>query len=146
MRTIIVKEESELDVVARDLRDMLEAKTDTAILALTGDLGVGKTALTKALARALGIEEHITSPTFVIMKSYEVPARERFSHLTHIDAYRIESEDELRVLGFQELLLESKRLFVIEWPERIPALIPENALRVLITIGSDNERIIQYGD
>ena len=71
---------------------------------------------------------------------------DRFTTLTHIDAYRIETNDELRVLGFEELLRDPKRLMVIEWPERIKECIPTDAILVNITIGQGGERIITYGN
>ncbi len=146
MSTTIVKEEIELEHVARKLLSTLSTVDQAPVVALTGDLGAGKTALTKAIARILGVTEHVTSPTFVIMKSYSLPSEQRFSELTHIDAYRIESDDELRVLGFEELLSLPKRLVVIEWPERIQGQIPPHALHVRIEIGQNGERIITYGD
>jgi len=108
------------------------------VVALSGDLGAGKTTFTQALARTLGVVEDVTSPTFVIMKGYELPAGEKmarpFSHLIHIDAYRIEDIDEMRVLGFAELLKVKGTIICIEWAENIAALIPEDALRVMIEI------------
>ncbi len=144
--TVIVKEESELENVAREIIAMIPASLKSPVLALKGDLGAGKTALTKAIGRVLGIKENITSPTFVIMKSYEVSQHGRFSKLTHIDAYRIDDEVELTVIGLPQLLEDPTRLTVIEWPERIPSLIPEYALPVSLTIGSGGERIITYGN
>ncbi len=146
MGTSIVIEEHGLHNVAEMLLSLLPPQSGASVIALQGDLGAGKTALTKALARLLGIEELVTSPTFVIMKSYAIPPSQKFTMLTHIDAYRIESDDELRVLGFEELLKDSKRLMVIEWPERIVGQIPSRALYVRIEIGQNGERIITYGD
>ena len=146
MRTSIVIEEQGLHNVAETLLSLFTPQSGASVLALQGDLGAGKTALTKAIACVLGIEKLVTSPTFVIMKSYTVPVSQKFTMLTHIDAYRIESDDELRVLGFEELLKDSKRLMVIEWPERIKDQIPLSALYVRIEIGQNGERIITYGD
>ncbi len=99
------------------------------VLALTGDLGAGKTAFVKAVAKELGITEHITSPTFVIMKTYDLPptTNHGFKTLTHIDAYRLESAHELEVLGWKELLADPDALIAIEWPEKVPGTIPNNA-------------------
>jgi tRNA threonylcarbamoyladenosine biosynthesis protein TsaE len=146
MATLVAKDEGELESIVRTLLVALKEKGEAHVLALHGDLGAGKTAFTKALARVLQVREHVTSPTFVIMKSYDISAHERFTTLTHIDAYRIEDESELTVLGFENLLSDTSRLIVIEWPERIPGLMPEDALTVNITIGEGNERIITYGE
>lgn len=139
-----MKEEQELESLARELLEILSQKEGGAVLALSGDLGVGKTALTKALGRTLGIVDSITSPTFVIMKSYPVSLHERFKTLTHIDAYRIEDESELLVLGIQDIFSDPNRLTVIEWPERIETLVPENVVYVRMQIGKDEERIVTY--
>lgn len=105
------------------------------VLALTGDLGAGKTAFVKALARELGIVEHVTSPTFVIMKTYDLSVEGNkatrqqfgFKSLAHIDAYRLESAHELEVLGWNELLADSEALVAVEWPEKVPGAIPQDA-------------------
>jgi tRNA threonylcarbamoyladenosine biosynthesis protein TsaE len=141
----IAKTELDLDPIARTLLDELTTSPQSNILALTGNLGAGKTALTKAIARMLGVTQTVTSPTFVIVQSYPIPHHDSFSILTHIDAYRIEDENELSVLGWENFSTDPKRLIVLEWPERIPNLIPSHALRVHIDIGSDNERTFTYG-
>src|SRR3989344_3743235 len=85
-------------------------------LLLSGELGAGKTAFVKALARILGIKEDIISPTFVIMKFYPLTGQ-LFKQLIHIDAYRLEKADELTHLGFEELCKDPVNLICIEWPE-----------------------------
>ncbi len=144
MRTLVAKTELDLDGVAKTLLEELTSRTDAHTIALAGNLGAGKTALTKALARVLGITHTVTSPTFVIMQSYPIPKHDTFTVLTHIDAYRIEDEKELTVLGWESLMSDSKRLIVLEWPERIPNLVPKNALHVQIEIGNDTERTFTY--
>ena len=122
------------------------AHGDTAqMITLQGDLGAGKTAFTKELASLLGIQESITSPTFVIMKSYAIPNHPYFKTLTHIDAYRIEEDGEMLVLGFAELIQDSTRLICIEGPERIKALMPQNAYPIEITLQGIT-RTVTYGN
>ena len=145
MTTVTVHTEDGLADVARAILANLSNGGAARCITLQGDLGAGKTAFTKALAKELGILEHITSPTFVIMKSYAVTKHSWITTLTHIDAYRIDDEDELRVLGFPSLLTDPARLLCIEWPERIPHAIPADALAITITIGDHNERIVTYG-
>jgi tRNA threonylcarbamoyladenosine biosynthesis protein TsaE len=132
MVTRTIHEESELLPVAEEVLASL-------------DLGAGKTALTKALARALHITDSVTSPTFVIMKSYPVSGHPFLTTLTHIDSYRIDSDDEMRVLGFGELLKDPTRLIVIEWPERIEGIVPADRYRISLAITKGNERIVTYG-
>jgi len=146
MTTLTIHEEKELESVARAILAGVVSKDHAHVLAIRGDLGVGKTAFTKAIARVLGIPGEITSPTFVIMKTYSVPQHSFLKLLTHIDAYRIEGDDEMRVLGFTELLADPTRLVVVEWPERIKNGIPEDAHNISMIISKGSERIITYGN
>src|SRR3989338_172816 len=114
----------EMSKLAMEFAGRLTPKKDGAtVVALSGDLGAGKTAFAKALARAFGIEEDVTSPTYVIEKIY-IPTKGLFSRLIHIDAYRLESEHDLEVLGWKELLQEPSNLIVLEWPEKVEGAIP----------------------
>lgn len=129
-----------------DILALLSPRDGATVLALHGNLGAGKTTLTQSIARSLAITDTVRSPTFVIMQSYAISGHPHFTYLTHIDAYRIEDEAELRILGWEELLLHRGRLIVIEWPERVAGLIPPHAHHVHIEIGNDTERIISYGE
>jgi len=146
MQTRLIREESALTVLAEVVLSEMSLKASANVLTLKGDLGAGKTAFTKVLARTLGIMEHITSPTFVIMKSYSVSQHSFIQTLVHIDAYRIEDIDELRVLGFSELLKDPHTLVCIEWPERVLEMIPEDAYPIGITIEEGESRRISYGN
>ena len=116
-----------------------------AVIALSGDLGAGKTTFVQALARTLGIEETVTSPTFVIMKQYQTTA-ERFSELIHIDAYRIEDLDEMRVLGFDRLLEKNRAMICIEWAEKIADLLPESTTTLSFEITDEEKRRVSIHD
>jgi len=131
MEKMSITDISELEAVAQKMSDIAQAQeTESAVVcALHGDLGAGKTTFTQTLARMLGVEETVTSPTFVIMKNYEL-TNQSFGKLVHIDAYRIEEIDEMRVLGFEELLGEKGTIICIEWAENITELLPENTIHV----------------
>ena len=131
------------EAAAAVLKQVAVRNTGAVVVALSGDLGAGKTTLTQALAAALGITETITSPTYVVMKRYELPAPAlgRFDSLVHIDAYRIEDVDEMRVLKFPELLAEKDTIICIEWPEHIAALIPDGAITVAIELAGTGRKI-----
>lgn len=135
----------ELKNIAGEVVSLCAQKENAHVIALTGDLGAGKTAFTKEFAKLLGITHEITSPTFVIMKAYEIPGHLFFKKLVHIDAYRIESDDEMRVLGFNEILSDPTNLVCIEWPEKIEKLIPKDAYSVSLTLNLDETRTITYG-
>jgi tRNA threonylcarbamoyl adenosine modification protein YjeE len=111
------------------------------VLCLSGELGAGKTTFTQHLAREFGIEETVTSPTFVIEKIYSIPHHPLFSTLVHIDAYRIKALREIEVLGWHELLNDKRAIVVIEWAENIRDLIPEHAQWLRFDIEGE-ERII----
>lgn len=107
--------------VARD-------KSRAGIVFLRGDLGAGKTTFVQALARELGVTEAVQSPTYVLMKKYQVSSikyQETFKTLVHIDLYRLEKPEELAALKLDEVFAESRALVAIEWPERAEPLLPK---------------------
>ena len=113
------------------------------ILALSGELGAGKTAFTKMLASELGVSESVPSPTFVIAKFYDIAGHPRFKRLIHADMYRINSTDELRPLGWEQLLGDPQNLIVVEWPERIKGFIPRDAMHLYFTVTDETTRTIR---
>lgn len=144
METRVIQDIAVLREFVRELLEKLkerEHNSSAVVLALSGDLGAGKTALTKILAGELEIEEPITSPTFVIMKRYET-GDEHFTELVHIDAYRIEALDEMRVLGFHEILTEAGVIVCIEWAERVKDVLPPDAVHIHVDINDDFSRTI----
>jgi tRNA threonylcarbamoyladenosine biosynthesis protein TsaE len=102
------------------------------LVVLTGDLGAGKTTFAKGLARALGVTQPVTSPTFTIVQEYEgrMP-------LAHVDVYRLERIQELHDLGFEELL--EGRVTVVEWGEAIAQILPRDRIDVRIAMDDDND-------
>jgi tRNA threonylcarbamoyladenosine biosynthesis protein TsaE len=97
-----------------------------SVVGLYGELGSGKTTFMKYFAESLGVKETIQSPTFVIMKSFDISGGS-FNKLIHIDAYRIEDERELLVLGWEKLISDPGNLICIEWPEKISGIMPEHS-------------------
>jgi tRNA threonylcarbamoyladenosine biosynthesis protein TsaE len=104
-------------------------QNEALIVGLSGHLGAGKTAFTKCLAKILGVTETITSPTFVIMKIYQLESLNRkpesekiavpWKRLIHIDAYRLERREELEALQWEQLVADKSNLILIEWPENV---------------------------
>jgi tRNA threonylcarbamoyladenosine biosynthesis protein TsaE len=111
-------------------------------IALSGDLGAGKTTFAQGIARALGVQESVTSPTFVIEKIYQLEGK-LFERLIHIDAYRLNDPHELEVLGWKEIIADPVNLIIIEWPEKVASLIPEGAIRISLA-GSGDSREVTY--
>lgn len=93
-----------------------------SVVVLVGEMGAGKTTLVKACAKALGVEDEITSPTFSIVEEHECAASDNIKRLIHVDTYRIEFENEIYDLGLENLFAEDALTF-IEWGERIEKLI-----------------------
>jgi tRNA threonylcarbamoyladenosine biosynthesis protein TsaE len=112
-----------------------------AIVGLYGELGSGKTTFMKYMAESFGVKETIQSPTFVIEKIYELENK-NFQHLIHIDAYRIEKEEEMLNLGWKEIIADAKNLICIEWPERISGIMPAHT-KIFFEHVSENERKIK---
>ncbi len=136
---------SEVSDIAKEIIEKIEStkeREDACVLALSGDLGAGKTTLTQAIARALGVKESLVSPTFVLMKFYSLKHK-RFNTLVHIDAYRIDEDKELLVLGWEAILKDPTNLVLIEWPERVAKLIPKNAINVSLKHACETTREIK---
>ena len=112
------------------------------IFALQGDLGAGKTTFTQFFAKSLGIEKSVTSPTFVVMKMYEVSGNSEIDKLIHIDCYRFETLDDARSIGLGEYLDDQKAVILIEWPERIWPMIQDRAKMIQFATVSETERKI----
>lgn len=127
----IIKNLPDLEHFAGDfLSTLTKQETNKAVVvALLGDLGAGKTTLVQLLAQKLGITEVVTSPTFTIMKGYEASSA-HFTHLVHMDAYRIEDLSEVRPLRLEELFAQPKTLFCIEWAEKISAVLPAGTITI----------------
>lgn len=131
----ISKSEKETAEIAASI---IEKYPEIRIFGLMGDLGSGKTAFVRGVAKKLGVKENITSPTFVIMKTYEAPGR----HLVHIDAYRLNGQEDLFSIGLDDLVSESSNLVFIEWPEKVFKTIPENIKLINFSYLDENSRKI----
>ncbi len=92
------------------------------ILLLSGDLGAGKTALVKGIAKGFGIKNEITSPTFTLMNVYDIKDK-KINTLVHIDTYRLKHEKELLEIGVEDYLGKDNTICLIEWPEKIIELL-----------------------
>ena len=133
-KVVYIKNEQETRSFGKKLADEL---APGIVIALTGDLGTGKTALTKSIAEGLGITEVITSPTFNIVKEYysgRIP-------MYHFDVYRIGDIDEMYELGYEEYFY-GNGVCIVEWADLIEDIIPEDAIRIDIEYGeNEGERI-----
>jgi tRNA threonylcarbamoyladenosine biosynthesis protein TsaE len=135
---------AEFNAEARRFARELEPGAAARVVALSGELGAGKTTFTQTIAREFGVEDQVNSPTFVIEKIYECSTGP-FVRLIHIDAYRLQNAHELEVLGWPEIVADKDNLILIEWPENVEELIPPEATRISLG-GADDERTITYGE
>ena len=108
------------------------------VVSLAGDLGTGKTVFARGVARALGVEDPVVSPTFTIVREYEgrVP-------VVHVDVYRLDTFQELHDLGFEEVVRDDA-VTIVEWGDVIDGMLPGDRLDVRLAAGADDdERVIE---
>jgi tRNA threonylcarbamoyladenosine biosynthesis protein TsaE len=133
MKRIAADAQATREVAAEFVANLREG----SVVALTGDLGSGKTEFVKGLVAGLGSSAQVTSPTFTLIHEYlggRLP-------LYHMDLYRLTSEHELDEIGFDDYL-SRPGICAIEWPNRFPQRIPEAAIRVTMSITETDERVI----
>ncbi|ERL05706.1 hydrolase, P-loop family [Mitsuokella sp. oral taxon 131 str. W9106] len=112
------------------------------VLCLVGDLGAGKTLFVKSLARTLGVEGSVTSPTFNLMHVYD-----GICPIYHFDLYRLKREEELDEIGFYEYTenaQDSEGLVIIEWPDKFPSCMPKDYVEVRIVQTGETERALTF--
>jgi tRNA threonylcarbamoyladenosine biosynthesis protein TsaE len=129
-RSFTIQSVDELEAVADAL---IETMSESNVFAFFGSMGAGKTTFIKVLCRKLGIENVVNSPTFAIVNEYELPKGEP---VFHFDFYRLEKAQEALDIGYQEYI-ESGYLCLMEWPEKIENLLPENSVYVNIQSGDN---------
>lgn len=128
---------------AEEFASQIEPGKDTAtIIGLSGDLGSGKTTFTQCVAAFFGVTEKVLSPTFVIEKIYKLPAGQQFQQLIHIDAYRIDSGKDLRILDWEYIYRNPNNIILIEWHERVQDILPVHHTKVSFKTLSDQSREI----
>ena len=132
---IVVNCVSELERASTSLLELINDKT---IVCFYGAMGVGKTTFIKEICKKLGVVDVVSSPTFSIINEY---LTENDESVYHFDFYRIEKEEEAFDIGYEEYFYQGN-LCLIEWPEKISSIIPENIMKVQIT-RSDEQRIIE---
>ena len=112
------------------------------VIGLIGQLGGGKTVFVQGIAKGLGIKEKITSPSFILMKSYPVK-KGKIKNLVHIDCWRIKSENELETIGLEDYLGKKNTVIVIEWADKVKKFLPKNSIIFCFKLGKkENQRII----
>jgi len=120
---------------ARLIREILRRhgiEKQATVVALEGELGAGKSVFVRGAAKFLGIKNKIKSPTFVLIKKYRIPKKQRFSFLYHLDCYRLRDYRDLKILEIDEILKMPDNIVFIEWSERVRKILPKNHIKVHI--------------
>jgi tRNA threonylcarbamoyladenosine biosynthesis protein TsaE len=124
-------------------RNLTRKLTGGEVLALSGELGAGKTVFAKGIAKGLGVKGDIDSPTFVIMKIYPVRNNKSgIKNLVHVDAYRLGSAQDLENIGLKDYLGKKDTITVIEWAGKVKEIIPSGSFWVDIKTKQENKRKI----
>ncbi len=140
MKEILIPTTADLDAAARQF---LELMGDETVYTFEGEMGAGKTTFINALCRALGVEEDPTgSPTFSIINEYRSDTTAELIY--HFDLYRIESLEQAFDIGVEDYL-DSGALCLIEWPDRIDDILPDDTVRVKIDVLPDGARRLTVG-
>ena len=131
---LLVNSPDELDAAA--LQIISFAGSEKTFL-FYGDMGAGKTTLIKSLCKHLGTKDNVASPTFSIVNEYKTPD----GSIYHFDFYRLKTQTEALDMGFEEYLYSGNYCF-IEWPERIPDLLPLHYISIKITVAENDTRLV----
>lgn len=129
-----------IDTIHETAREFINEIGEHRVLAFYGKMGAGKTTFIKALCEELGVEDVITSPTFAIVNEYTDGEQ---NAVYHFDFYRIKKLEEVYDMGYEEYFY-SGDLCLMEWPELIEDLLPEDTLRVTISENEDGQRTVEF--
>lgn len=148
MKEYVSKSREETQKIAFELAKKLKGGE---VLCFYGNLGSGKTTFIQSLAKALGVKENVTSPTFVLMKKYEIKSKVKnqkskiqfkIQNLYHLDCYRLNSNQEALDLGLEEIWNDKNNIIAIEWADKISDILPEKRIDLCFENLSENERKI----
>lgn len=121
--------------------DLARKYQEGGIFALSGPLGAGKTTFIQGFAQGLGIKNRLISPTFILMRQYEIPNSQ--GKLFHIDLYRLDKVTDIDSLGLSEIFTNPQNIVLIEWADKLGELLPKNAVKIDLKPISNNERVIE---
>lgn len=136
-QTVTIKDLNDLD---RAAGEFIEKIGDSRLLAFYGQMGAGKTTFTAALCRALGVEDKVCSPTFTIISEYR---RADARPVYHFDFYRIKNNAEAMDIGVDDYFY-SGELCIMEWPENIEELLPEETVKIELSVNPDMSRTLSW--
>mgnify|MGYP002277753185 CR=1 FL=1 len=147
MEVFVDTQEEMMREAARFFKTRCPKKDEATLIALSGNLGAGKTTYVKGVALSGGITHPVTSPTFVFMKEYRLPEKENtFENLIHIDAYRMEEPQMLHTIVPKDIFADPQNIIFLEWPQRVGNVLPRIACTISIETLSGTRRRIIYDD
>lgn len=135
MSEIVVHSLSDLPFAAKQFLELIGQQK---VVLFHAEMGAGKTTFINAVLRAMGINETAGSPTYSIVNGYESPY---YGEIFHFDLYRLQSLDEAQAIGMEEMLY-SDSYCLIEWPEIIENILPDNVIKVTISVSEIGDRIL----
>ncbi|SFE15394.1 tRNA (adenosine(37)-N6)-threonylcarbamoyltransferase complex ATPase subunit type 1 TsaE [Thermophagus xiamenensis] len=136
-KTLIIHSEGDIDAIAREFLPVVKEKR---IIAFHGNMGVGKTTFIKGLCRALGVVDPVTSPSFAIVNKYVTSDNQT---VYHFDFYRLKNVSEVFDIGYEDYFFGDD-ICLIEWPEKIAEVLPDDRLDVWMTENADGSRSIKF--
>lgn len=146
-RTLYTQSAQETQSIGKDIAQSLIDQVDRGltslplIYCLSGDLGSGKTTFAQGFARGLGITTRLLSPTFIIVRRYQIPNTTYWFY--HLDLYRVELEKELETLGIREILQNPQALVAVEWAEKLGDLLPQKRIDMYFSLQDEHVHVIE---
>ena len=131
---------NDIENIHESARQFIDAMGDQKVFAFYGSMGAGKTTFIKAICEELGVSDVVTSPTFAIVNEYTTDSGQR---ICHFDFYRIKKLEEVYDMGYEDYFYSGALCF-IEWPELIEDLLPEDAIKVDISVDANDERTVRF--
>ena len=138
---ILTKSARQTAGLGEKIANQLIISHQSSIIALSGELGSGKTTFVQGLARGLGIKKRVLSPTFILMRQYAIRYMP-YANFYHVDLYRVENEKDVRGLGLSEIWSNPENIVAIEWAEKIKKILPKRRWEIYFEYVSDTERRI----
>lgn len=133
------------EFLAKEIFNSQKKLSDTVIIELIGDLGTGKTTFLQGFAKGLGIKEKILSPTFVLMKKFNISSRKRIlkkATFWHIDCYRLKDHRDIKDFGGNEIFSAPGNIIAVEWPKKIAKILPPSTIKLRFFFINQNIRKI----
>jgi len=150
---VVTKSAQETQELGEKIANQLIIGHQSSIIALTGELGSGKTTFIQGLAKGLGIKERILSPTFIMMRQYPLTINHKKSlmlrnkssvmNFYHVDLYRIEDEKDIKGLGLKEIWSDPQNIVAIEWAEKIKKILPKKRIDIYFEYLGEEKRKIK---